>query len=418
MKNDNSKFFLMVTIFGVIVAFLLFILIFNLSSSTVKKEKSDRDEIAKEIEEDEKNNLKTKSFMVSEIYSEERKLKLYDYKEQSFFEVVVDTSATLTDENGIKMVFYKIEEGDVLDIKYNKSTRQVQSVTYTDGFFRSEKTKGLEVSDANLSFLIGDKQYTYCRETIAKYREEPLEITSISPYDTVIMKGAGNFVSYIEKTSGHGTVEIINKKNVADGYIEVDRDDVIELSKFEFKDFPVGEHKMVIKGSNINPYVAEFDLKEDETYSIDLDKVDYLKANVIFSVDVDNVILTVDGVEKDENKAVPITYGTHKISIAKEGYETISHTITVGKPALTITYTMVEDESGSTFSIETTPKGADVYIDNKYVGISPLEVPVEYGEHNIVLRLDGYLQSSFDFVAEDTLHKFNIALKKDSDSSE
>lgn len=414
MKNDNSKFFLIVTILGVIVAFLLFILIFNLSSNSIKKEKSNRDEIAKEIEEDEKNNLTTKSFMVVEVFGDERKLKLYNYKEQSFFEVVVDTKTTLTDENGIKMVFYKIEKGDILDIKYNNSTRHVESVTYTEGFFRNKQTKGLEVSTESLSFLVDDKQYTYCRETIATYREEPMEITSISPYDTVVMKGAGNFVSYIEKTSGHGTVEITNQKKVTNGYVEVDRDDVVELSKFSTKDFPVGSHKIVIKGSNINPYIAEFDLKEDETHTIDLSKVDYLKANVYFNVDVDNVILTVDGVEKDENKAVPLTYGTHKVTVAKEGYETISHNITIGKPGLTVNYTMVEDASGSTFSIETTPEGADVYIDNKYVGISPLEVPVEYGEHNIVLRLDGYLQSSFDFVAEDTLHKFNIALKKDS----
>jgi hypothetical protein len=84
---------------------------------------------------------------------------------------------------------------------------------------------------------------------------------------------------------------------------------------------------------------------------------------------------------------------------------TVSVSHLVGTPSPTPT-----PASGSVI-ITTIPSGADIYIDNTYKGFSPLTIePVSNGNHDILLRMDGYEQTSRTINVMGTSLTMNVAL--------
>jgi hypothetical protein len=85
--------------------------------------------------------------------------------------------------------------------------------------------------------------------------------------------------------------------------------------------------------------------------------------------------------------------GTHKVWIELDGYETVEQTIEVQKkePFRMNVAMRVIQNLGYLF-IDSTIKGATVFVDGKNIGLTPLREPLAYGagRHQIVVDRDGY----------------------------
>jgi len=65
-----------------------------------------------------------------------------------------------------------------------------------------------------------------------------------------------------------------------------------------------------------------------------------------------------------------------------------------------------------TLKISTTPEGADIYIDNKYIGKTPITIELEKGKHKIELKKDGYKPNIQDITLNDDMF-LNVVLTED-----
>ena len=83
----------------------------------------------------------------------------------------------------------------------------------------------------------------------------------------------------------------------------------------------------------------------------------------------------------------PILIGTHTLKLEKQGCATITKTITIKEGE---TLNLNEKlQSGKDVVIKTEINGDKVYVDGKYVGLSPVKVNVSYDYHDLKIERDG-----------------------------
>ena len=94
-----------------------------------------------------------------------------------------------------------------------------------------------------------------------------------------------------------------------------------------------------------------------------------------------------------------IPVGDHTVTIALGGYEPYSVTSsvianTVSRVSVSLTRSPSAMAKGALF-VSSTPAGADVYLDDTLVWVTPLTLPdIPYGGHTITIRLDGFSEYS------------------------
>lgn len=83
--------------------------------------------------------------------------------------------------------------------------------------------------------------------------------------------------------------------------------------------------------------------------------------------------------------------GTHTVRISLDGYSTVSKSVYVGEGS-TATVSVSLDPVVSTgyLSVSSTPKYADVYVDNAYMGQTPMTMSLDTGNHSVTFKKSGY----------------------------
>lgn len=94
-----------------------------------------------------------------------------------------------------------------------------------------------------------------------------------------------------------------------------------------------------------------------------------------------------------------IATGTHTVVLTRPGYQQYSTSITISSNTVTEVSAILTPSGTPTgtggLSVSSTPAGANVFLDNAFIGISPLTLTsVAAGSHVISMKLDGYQEYS------------------------
>ncbi|MBC7195258.1 MAG: serine/threonine protein kinase, partial [Caldisericia bacterium] len=108
-----------------------------------------------------------------------------------------------------------------------------------------------------------------------------------------------------------------------------------------------------------------------------------------------------------------ILSGEHKIKIFKEGYEEKLDTIVLkNNESKTLNYVLNIIAKIYKISIDTKPSEAKVYIDNEYIGLTPLEYSTSRNQINLKIKKDNYEDYEENIVLSDEFKNINISLKE------
>ncbi|MCZ9312338.1 MAG: PEGA domain-containing protein [Methanocorpusculum sp.] len=92
----------------------------------------------------------------------------------------------------------------------------------------------------------------------------------------------------------------------------------------------------------------------------------------------------------------PLTAGTHAVMLKLDGYNTYTSTVTLSPNEIrTMSVTLTQNEptpSGNAgLHVESTPSGAEVYVDNVFRGYTPVFLSdISEGQHTVLLQHTGY----------------------------
>lgn len=394
-KRGQYKLFMSIAIgIGIIVFIAVFVLTFM---STNKSQNNSDDKVV--------NNTNTENIVSTENKNtasivesiENSRIVIKDISTGSSSSIKPDSDTEIFDKNGKKSSLNNILVGDIISVEFDENKEKILKITYPDKYFYiGDKNKSdlysLEVSENKDKIVCDNKTYKISEYTDIIYKDQHKSISDLTEVDKVILKGYDDTVYYIEILEFHGNINIKNADKLENGSIKIDDNEKISISDNSIIPVTEGSHKILITGSNINDYSAEIFIVSGESFDIDLGDLQGKKCVLIIKANVNDYKLYINDVEVyDTSSPQVIDEGQYTIRIEKEGYEPFNQTLNLSGSSYELKAELKElAVEKVSFVITTYPAGADIYIDNEYIGKSPINTNLSEGDYKFVAKLSGY----------------------------
>lgn len=344
------------------------------------------------------------------VDSGKKSVGFLDSTTESSSTLFVDGATELRDKYGNSMVFNEFEIGDIVDVQFKKSGNILLYLKISPQYWEHSEVTKVKVSPDTKSITYNNEKYGYGDNLIVKYKSENFDITKLSDIDLVTIRGYSDKVLLVDVIKRHGAIILEENTDIINGTVEIDGGDFIALEPREVSVLE-GRHQIIVRGSNIEPFTTEKTVEAGETYKLDLSEVVFNKGVMSFKINESDVKLTVNGEDRNPSEPLVLDYGEYEIVAEKEGFNKFEKTVTFDTAKLEVEIELERLLKISAITISTTPEGANVYIDDQYVGISPVTVSVTYGSHVITVRKDGYITVDIPIdVSIDSLYR-NIILQ-------
>ena len=146
-------------------------------------------------------------------------------------------------------------------------------------------------------------------------------------------------------------------------------------------DLLIGNHELRLEKQGCAPLYKTIVIKEGETLSLNETMTTGRKVVVSSSCNTDDVYIDNKYVGKSP-VTTNLSYGTHSVKVQRDGKAVTKNIdVLVGNSAIE-----VEVAFGKLLSIISSAKGDKVYVDNKYVGETPLKVDLSLETHEVEVR--------------------------------
>ncbi len=396
-KNQRSQFtlFYIITLLaGVIICIVIFAIVF----SNITKNRADASPQPSGMlpsaspgpAEGSLSELKQRIGFITNIDFGKSALTMVDVETEKNFTVAADAGTSLKNKYGQEIAFSELAVGDIVNINYDAKTETLQSIAQDSTAWEFKLVRNVKVSPEQQVINLSNKYYFYNNQLMAVYKNAPIDPSAVSEADVVTLRGYEDTAWYMEVNKSHGYVELKNKDKVKDGTLEIDTTIFMTLDEADKVEVLEGAHRIVIKGANIEPFVTDVVITTENTEVLDLADVQFMSGIVNVKSNVSDFQLFVDGKEYPATEPLVLQLGTYKLEAKKTGYLPFSTTITVAEPTMDVNVMLSEEVVLRTLTVTTVPEGAELYIDNGYVGVTPVSDSLPDGRHTITVRKAGY----------------------------
>ncbi|MGC9089634.1 MAG: serine/threonine-protein kinase [Caldisericia bacterium] len=180
---------------------------------------------------------------------------------------------------------------------------------------------------------------------------------------------------------------------------------------------PIGKYKVKIKNKDYEDWEKEFEVEEGKEILVEasLNKITQTLEGTLIINSNPKANVYIDGAYKGITPLnIKLKEGVYKIKISLEGYEVYEKNVSI-KPneVQNVAVTLKKLYLKTYIKVITNPKKVEVYIDKVLVGLSDGTFEIKPGTHELILRLEGYLDYLTDVtLKEGETKEINVILEK------
>jgi len=316
----------------------------------------------------------------------------------------VASHTILRDKFGNAMTFSEFRLGDVVEIVHAYGSTEIETARISaqvDNTYR--EFRDVLVDAENNLLRIGLNSYTFGPRTIVMYHGELDDIANVTTADVVTVTIFRGQVAFVDIIQGSGTIHIPENDMIIQGTVEVANTTFTGLDgEMEIR-VPEGDHRVIIRGLNIEDFQYELTVERGGLSSVSLDGLELLAGSLTINVEDPYVSLTIDGEEHLTNYMIMLEYGTYTVSVTREGFVPFIQEVTIDSANHEITVVLEEIIHTQNVTLTTSPPGARMYLDGEYVGLSPVNMELELRRYSVTMALQGFVGGSTDiWVTENT----------------
>ncbi len=360
-----------------------------------------KDEIANE-------NLVTVTGVIEKYDLKNNTIKVASFDDDKTYSFIVDGKSKLFDQYGKTIVFPELKEGDIVDIDFDSNSVYISELRINPNSFEYEKIKGVEINEDLNELWYNNQKFKYDENISVFYDDEPFSLSDIVPADIITISGYGNTVYRIDLIKGHGTINFTNTDSLENGIVEIDTDIMFQLDTQTSSNVSAGSHNLVIKANNIDTYTNEVFIEQGDTLEIDLSNLPNKKGLLVINTNVTDPQIMINGTIYSDPIMLP--YGNYSVTLSAPDYVTETISVVIDKSQQEVSLDLKPVEKNARIIIDTSPTGAEVYFDNRLIGLTPIDENIEIGNHTVTLRMDGYSDIVFEREFEEQPYNYTFVL--------
>lgn len=360
-------------------------------------------------------------------------------------------ATTIQDQNGKELVIGQLKEGALLTVAFLHEKKEAKGIFLHEQANVYENVSEFSINRAGHKISFDGETYTLYETMPVISEGKKIELMEVNDQDVLTVYAIGHTVYSMDIAKGHGYLRLENAEPFEEGFIELGQSFIKPVTKGMLLTVPEGTYTMLLSKGDIQGS-KEVTIERGQEVTVDVSGLVQVSATdetktgqLIFTITPDTATLYIDGVETDYSDPVTITYGLHKITCKADGYTTITKYFKVAQESASIDIVMEKPSesvsnngsqikpnvSGNSVSDNRphnitaasdgyqvhidAPIGAELYVDDTYVGLIPASFPKKQGEHNISVRQTGYQTRSYtlsiDGQSKDVTYSFSDLIK-------
>lgn len=302
--------------------------------------------------------------------------------------------------------------GNIVDFSFDTDNK-LNYINENKNSFYLENISNLKINTELNTLTLNDKIYKINENAIIIRNNEDYELSKISSIDILDIKGYNNTIYFIELKKGNGILKFENKPELNKAVIEIDRNIFKSLDELDSINLSEGKHKVVIRSEDTISFVKEVDIISGQETIVDLSELQNKSGTLYIKSNVKDYTLYINDVIETSREPLKLQYGTYSIRAEKEGYNPFQAQVSINGSRANVEINLEKIEKIGKLNISSNPDNAEVFVNNNFVGYTPLVYKLPHGVHTITLKKSGYN----DFVLSsvtigDEESSFNITMHK------
>lgn len=413
-KIKNSKKY------RILLLGLAFLLLFVAAGCGKEKEKKNaKESTAKDGSQKTEEFDEVKDMVFVALDSEKKNVILQDVENGVRYTLTYTGGTYVYNKSGSPITMEQIKTGELVEASFNYKESKLGKLQILKDAWVYEEAKDIEIDRANFRMNILDTTYKFGERLFIVSNGREIGINELNEEDVLTIRGIGKNICSVSVERGHGYIVLTGYDNFVGGWVEVGTKVITRVTENMILVAPEGDYQITVEKNGFGGYknitvIRDEEIKVDVS---DLKEAALQSGNVRFSITPSGAKLYIAGQETDYSNLVALDYGTYKIKVTAEGYETYEGKITVDNlvkeqeisltktgsnesPEETTTSSGTESSSGSDSTEEykviiNDPEGVEVYLDGAYVGKAPVSFKKTAGSHTVTFRKDGYTTKSY-----------------------
>jgi len=340
--------------------------------------------------------------LVQEISLVSRRIDIYMLEDSQLRSFFVEDSSVLRDRFGDLITFSDFRVGDVVEIAHEEGHTVVQTARVSAQVIVFRNIRDVLVDLETNEVQIGNNRYSFGSRTIVMYHDEPNRMADVDAVDIVTVNIFQDQVVFIDIHQGNGIIRIPDNDAILQGTVEVAGTTFAALDgEMEIR-VPEGDHRVVIRGQNIEIFEYELTVARGGSATVDFEGLELLTGSLTVNVADPYVDLRIDGEIQLTNTMLTLEFGIHTVSVTRNGFVPFEQEVTIDSANHEITVVLEEIIRTQNVTLTTSPPGARMYLDGQFVGLSPVSMELELRRHTVTMALEGFVGGASDiWVTED-----------------
>lgn len=240
--------------------------------------------------------------------------------------------------------------GQVVRLGERNAKSVVSSVQLSDTVWNYEDVTNYSIDGDRGVFTIGDSNYRLTDKTVVFSGDEVSSMDDIGQDDTLQVVGRDKDVISVIVTTGHGYIQLVNTKLFRDSMVCIGNRIFAMITGDMKIEVPEGTYDLTVANNGYGG-TQEVVVARNETVIVDLDQ---LKGSgpkmckLTLESEIAGVAAYIDGKQITVGETLEVTYGTHRLSVIAEGYESWEKTLVVNSKSATIALDLSEETEETT----------------------------------------------------------------------
>ena len=290
---------------------------------------------------------------IRDIDTVKKQIRFRNHKTGKTYTLSYDNTSMIYDVRGTALSAALLEVGQIVDVKFLKSSKHITSLNVSSEAWTIEDTREHELVRGNGTAKVKGELYKIDPKTLVMADGNIALAEDVLSTDKVTVSGIGKDIYSVVVTSGHGYVSLssdtVEDHSLVGSWIELDNEVIYKISPNMLLSAPEGDYTLQILGNGAS-YTSEVNVSRNQETVVDTSNVNITKPKeglVTFEIIPDTAEVFVDGEKVLTGVPQSIKYGYHNLKIIADGYKTQDKYLKIGTAKSVISIEMEKDKDDS-----------------------------------------------------------------------
>lgn len=289
--------------------------------------------------------------------SGQSKVKVYEPEQDVEYELFYTGTTDIRDRFGSVIAGMQIDVGSIAEVSFDAESGRMYFLYQIEPDWCYEKQSNVELNVEKGILTVAGNNYRVSKNTAVLEAGEQILISELAAVDELSVLGMGDRTFLIERSKGHGVLQIKNSGAFVGGRLFIDGKNAEEVKGEMHLTMREGDyHLKLVKGD----MCAEKTLVVPKNAVVQWDLAEFLPAEPVlgrveFLLEPEDAELYIDN-ERQRNKAfAELEYGEHVLGLYKDGYVGWTGKITVSTEEMVFSVSLVPEPIPTPTSAPTPP---------------------------------------------------------------